>query len=304
MTSAENGETCPCEYIEQPPNELQCNPYQLAELRLECTILIPSSQLSKGIVWFRSHLQTPSDAPEAVSDTGLDRWFVDRLGNEQPNIQILQQNLPSSDGRNMWIRSQLRISNLNDSYIGDYVCRVVVDGSEWLIPSDSVYLQQSSSYTHFGPCSSQFAQSKQERKCAGWDVRNSMSPTTRTSTSQSTPSTSTDQNAPTDSTAPPVDTHSEPPSTETKVTTTKFVDSSTTSIPDQSSGTSNISGSGGDVLIIDDMGDDDETDSNRSLLIELYVSISILVLFGVIIFVLVPVMLYLCFRRKTKGTLQ
>lgn len=296
----ENGETCQCEYIEQPPNELQCNPYQLSELRLECTTLIPSSQLSKEIVWFRSHLQT---APEAVPDTDLDRWFVDRLDNEQPNIQIWQQNLSSSDGRNMWIRSQLRINNLNDSYVGDYLCRVMVGGSEWLIPSDSVYLQQSSAYTHFGPCSSQFAQSKQERKCAGWDARNTLSPTSSTITSQGTLSTSTDPIVSTDSNVPPVDTHSESPSTDTKVTTTNFVDSSTTSVLDQSNG-NNVSGSGDGVLISEDKGDDGEPETNRSLLIELYVSISILVVFGVTIFILVPVMLYLCFRRKTKGTLE
>ncbi len=184
---------------------------------------------------------------------------MNRLDLSHPNIQIREQTQASTATQSTWIRSQLVITNLNDSYIGDYWCRIKDENeNEWFIPSDSVYLQPANAYSHFGECSDQLAQSKQERKCAGWDTTGSTDPNpteyTRAETSQ------------------PM--------------TTEHVSST--------SATNETPGTVGERFT-------EEDDRRQSLANELYISISILVLFGVMVLVLAPATLCLCIKRRRQG---
>ena len=275
-TGSQTSGTCSCEYIEQPPNELQCNPYQNSELVLECTILFPVSLADKSIVWFRSQLQSPSgEAKETGSDSDLDLWQIDRLTGLQPGVQIREQSMQSLNGQNIWARSQLVISDLNDSYVGDYWCRIK-DGEEWLMPSDSVYLQQASTYSHFGACSQEFAQSKQERKCAGWIATVTPPENATTEYLAYTQGTTTQPSTEEETSSP----H---PSTE------EDIFSPTTRA--QTVAVSNVT---------DDEDLDDEV-SARSLATELYIAISILVLFGVMVLIFAPATLYMYIKRRKLG---
>ncbi len=253
-----SGGGCRCEYIEQPPNELQCNPYRNAELRLECTILFPSSQTNKEVVWFRSQLQTQN--PEITeTHSNLDVWSMNRLDLSHPNIQIREQRQASTTTQSTWVRSQLVITDLNDSDVGNYWCKIKDENeNEGFIPSDSVYLQPANAYSNFGECSDQSAQSKEERKCADWDTTGSTDPIptqyTRTESSQ-------------------------PMTTEHVLST-----SATNETPDTVG-----------------EGFTEEDDRRRSLTNELYISISILVLFGVMVLVLAPATLCLCVKRRRQG---
>ena len=275
-TGSQTSGTCSCEYIEQPPNELQCNPYQNLEFVLECTILFPVSQTDKSIVWFRSQLQSPTqEAKETGSDSDLDLWQIDRLSEMQPGVQIREQSMQTQDGQNIWKRSQLAISDLNDSYVGDYWCRIK-DGNDWLIPSDSVYLQQASTYSHFGACSQEFAQSKQERKCAGWIA--TVTPPENATTESSVLTEGT--------TVQPLtkeEISSAHPSTEEDIFSI--------TAHAQTVAVSNVT---------DDEDLDDEARA-RSLATEFYIAISILVLFGVMVLIFAPATLYMCIKRRKQG---
>ena len=158
------------------------------------------------------------------------------------------------DGQNMLTRSQLVISDLNDSHVGNYWCRIK-DGNNGLIPSDSVYLQQASAYSHFGACSQQFAQSKQERKCAGW-------------VTMVTPS----ENA----------------------TTEPLVYADGTTVP--SSTEEDIFSA---YPSTEDL--DDKDSKAQSLTTELYIAISILVLFSVMVLIFTPAILCMCAKKRKQG---
>lgn len=245
MTSLTGGDNCSHKYIEQPPNDIQCNPYQMAELKLECTVHIPSSQLNREVVWFHKSSVPASDLH---SETGT--FLNTKLHNMQPNILIRQQKQTLSGSPQVtWVRSQLQISNLNDSYpIGAYYCSIQVDGVEET-PSDSIYLEPSNAYSHLGACSRLFALSKAESKC--------LIPTM-------VPSPST--------------------------MTTQTVDVSTTHklVHDLSGGSDTERGN-------------QETENGISDQTKLILAISSAIIFGALLCILVPILLYLCYRKKAKA---
>ena len=148
-------------YTEQPPDELPCNPYINSELRLECMVEAPVGSRPQ-VVWFRNTeggLQQDSCLSEMLQNTeGADG---------QPKISIQPQSRTDSSRERIFVRSRLQLHRLNDSVAGAYWCTIVVNGSEFLNPSDPVYLQPSAVYSDFTTsCPLLSAVSKQERKCA------------------------------------------------------------------------------------------------------------------------------------------
>ncbi len=155
---------CLLEYLEQPPDQLTCNPYSNKELKLECTIsLLPGGTLSGRLTvdWFHSPLLL--DSPAVKSET---RLAINRLDSSQENITIQEQML--SRESTLRVRSRLEVSKLDALDVGQYWCGIRIDSTEWMILSDPVTLKPPSEYSRLDPCSTYLVQSKRERKCAMW----------------------------------------------------------------------------------------------------------------------------------------
>ena len=154
------GETGGCQYCytEQPPDELPCNPYINSELRLECMVEAPfGSRLQ--VLWFRS----------TGSGQQQDGCLFELLQNTeaadgQPKISIQPQTRMGSS--RLFVRSRLQVHRLNDSDAGAYWCRILMNDSKLLNPSDPVHLPTEVYSIFTTPCPSLSAVSKQERKCA------------------------------------------------------------------------------------------------------------------------------------------
>lgn len=171
---------CQSEYLEQPPNQLTCNPYVNTELKLECTVSLlnagPLSVVRLTVDWFYSasalsDLQTSTDEPLAIS----------RLNGVQENVTIREQVMVGAS--NVQVRSRLEVLRLDELDVGQYWCGIRIDSLEWMVLSDPVLLQDPQEYANLLPCSTTLAQSKQERKCATWSFRPSVPQSTMSSQS-------------------------------------------------------------------------------------------------------------------------
>ncbi len=148
--------TCQFLYTEQPPDELTCNPYIDGELRLECTVEVPLNSNESAVDWFYS--ESPTTLPSGCNGTQLST-------NQTARISVLT--MPDNLVNGMrFIRTQLRVFELNDIHVGVYWCKVRAEGVTGLLPSDSLYLQPSATYGHLEPCPTNQALSKEENKCA------------------------------------------------------------------------------------------------------------------------------------------
>jgi len=177
----------------------------------------------------------------------------------------LDTELPTTDNRFKRKRSQLTISGLNDSHVGDYWCRVKA-GSEWLVSSDSVTLQPSIAYSNLPACNWAI-QFKDEGKCAD-RVTSPMAPLPEI--------TLTD-------TEDPVTRN---PSTQEMGTTNSV---SVTTRPEPTTmqeATSTLSNT---------------TEDGPTFINELYISISVLVVLGFLVFILTPATLCMCIKRRKRG---
>ena len=329
---------CQYEYTEQPPHQIQCNPYINSQLKLECTVEAPLNQFPQ-VVWFRSRFhQDP--------ESGMDWWIMERLDGSLPGILVREQHRLSSNSYTM--RSQLQISSLDNSDIGDYWCRIVVDGTQWLIPSDTFFLQHSSTYSQYSACTTRFAQSKLERKCAAREPSTATTEAPTTMTVDTTTTTITEATTGVSRTTPntanvyvvesetTISTQPRSYTTEERYSTTKptVVTGSTTPIstPDSrkttteeviddteqqrfttlaprstESSTSSFlqteSLTDSDLLELNKGGPTNETPESRKdnfLRKELYISVAVLLLFGVLILILIPITVCLCIRKRTR----
>lgn len=155
---------CQSEYLEQPPDQLTCNPYFNTELKLECTVsLLAAGPLSGRLTvdWFHSastlgDFQDTADVPLAIN----------RLDDMQDNITIREQVMVG--GSSLRVRSRLEVLDLDEMDVGQYWCGIRIDSMEWMVLSDPVLLQDPGEYVNLLPCSTTVAQSKHERKCAAW----------------------------------------------------------------------------------------------------------------------------------------
>ena len=329
-TGASNSATCQVEYTEQPPDQLQCNPYTNAELRLECTVVAQPNHTPR-LFWFRSrHMQQyqqqqqqqqqeQQQQPGQQSDSESDQWVIERLEASQAGVVIHDQQRTSSTSYS--VRSRLVLSNLDSLDSGDYWCRVLLNGDEWTVPSDAVYLREATYYTQLGACSTSGALSKDEGRCADWNNRistastgtDSQHPTIPTlilpeehmtsrpsmvtkpptSTSRSTTSTSTtDDNigvhlgATTGGISDSMETAT---TTKTTVESTQAVNAGVKESEDVTKGHPNPTDEGSW-----------ENTRQPQFLLELYIAIAVLVIFGMITAILIPITVCMCFRKRRK----
>ena len=162
---------CQLEYVEQPPDQLTCNPYLNMELKLECTVsLLSESQLQTGkqlvVYWY--HSPSVRRDPQTTTSSPL---AITRLDDAQNNVSIREQMmLVGSDVR---LRSQLEVGLRLDSLdgVGKYWCGVRSESIEWMVLSDPLQLQGPAEYEDFPSCRTTRAQSKKERKCASWSFK-------------------------------------------------------------------------------------------------------------------------------------
>lgn len=161
--------TCQSEYLEQPPDELTCNPYINAELRLDCIVSVPNTGPLAGrlsVDWF--HNPMLFGTPELTAENQL---AINRLDDEQENITIREQTMVSTVSHHTRIRSRLEVRKLDKYDVGHYWCGIRIDTSEWMLLSDPLLLEQPSEYAVLEPCSTMVGQSKRERKCATWSFK-------------------------------------------------------------------------------------------------------------------------------------
>lgn len=290
------------------------------------------SQIPK-INWYRSRyiqqgqsdpVQQPweerssSSSEQSRSKRQGGQFITERLDITQPGVNIRQQYRFSGTGSSS-SRSRLELSNIDDFDSGEYWCSVELSGVEpiQIIPSDTVYLREPAFYSRLGACSTAGALSKLQRKCAFASTSNiigtdSVLTTTHTpkgsdgstrvptvkpltvATGGSKPTSSlpntvenADQGATTGGMSNPIK------SGEILATT----DESAQAEVVYSTGT-DVDGSVTGNEIAGDNPTDEDSSANQNVLLELYVAIAVLVIFGVIIMILVPITVWMCFKKK------
>lgn len=314
--------TCQVEYTEQPPDQLQCNPYINAQLRLECTVTAQPNQ-SPALLWYRRQLvqqaqqnqpqqrQQQDDEDEENEEHSRskrsEQWIIERL-NPSQDIFIYHQ------ARNSLMstaaRSRLVLTNLGGSTdSGEYYCVAQVNGVELPVPSDAVFLREPTFYSGLGACAATGALSKQENKCADGSIVATTASSSAPDTPTVTPTAKDIATSSTSSAKPPTMTVSKPTSSETgsngrrgkEVTTSGApnpIDRETTVDPTQAGNTDDSQPvPPEDELIEENPADDDEM-KNPSVLLELYIAIAILVIFGVIIMILIPITVWMCLKKR------
>lgn len=257
---------CQSEYLEQPPDQLTCNPYSNEELKLECTVSVfPGGTLSGRLIvdWFRSPLLEDSLAGENETQQA-----ISRLDNSWGNIAIQEQTRLLQS--NLQVRSRLEVERLDESDVGQYWCGIRIDLTEWMILSDPVPLRSPSKYEGLHPCSTSVAQSKRERKCAMWRFQPPPSPS----------SPSPPQTAPLPG----------PVKTTNSNTVTEVTRNEITTDLEQSTTISSGSVSSGTEIR-------EETEIG-ALTMEFYIAVGILAAFGTVITVLISLVICMCIKYK------
>ena len=143
---------CGFVYTEQPPHHLNCDPYDVNELRLECTAYGPVDS-EFGIAWFRRDTDVSSEAVLVRSEeNGSSIHFQTR-----------------EYGTKSIIRSQLRIQLPRRDAVSVFWCTLTpADGSSvtlQLLPSHAFILRAAESYQNLPSCGLA-PQSSQRVKCA------------------------------------------------------------------------------------------------------------------------------------------
>ena len=295
--------SCQVEYIEQPPDQLLCNPYINAELRLECTVTAQPDQ-NPTLVWYRRQLvQTQQSQQQQEQEESRSRskrseqWIVERL-NPSQDVLIFHQARTST--MSTAARSRLMLRNLGGSDSGEYYCVAQINGEELTVPSDALFLQEFAFYSSLDACATTNALSKEERKCADGS--------TVATASSSVPDISSSP------AKPPTMTVSKPPSGNdgkagAGTTTTavpnpidmEMVRTPETTVDPTQAGNTDDSGSVSAEEELIPTNNDMEMDENPNVILELYIAIAILVIFGVIIVILIPITVWMCLKkRKTR----
>lgn len=158
--------TCQSEFLEQPPDQLACNPYPNTELRLDCIVSVPSTGPLSGrlsVGWFHSSSQPGTHENQLV---------ISRLDSTQENVTIREQTMPvNTNNLQKRVRSRLEVRRLDEHSIGQYWCGIRFDSSEWMLLSDPLLLEPPGEYAGLEPCNTTMGQSKRERKCATWSFK-------------------------------------------------------------------------------------------------------------------------------------
>ena len=258
----------------------------------------------------RSSSSSSSSSSRSKRNT---QWITERLESTQTGVTIQQQTL----GRR--VRSRLRFNNIDGLDSGEYWCSIEINGQqggEEIIPSDTVYLMEPTSYSQLSACATSGALSKLQRKCA-------LSSAVVTTDSKTTTSTPVNPDA--------MSTRSLTVTSETEKPTSAATDggSSTSSLPNSTAenatgvttgetaapfdkeeattttATETLNNPGGS----DSNGPVSEEDTGSgsispNVLLELYIAVAILVIFGVIIVILVPVAVCMCLRKRKNSRIE
>ena len=295
---------CPLEYTEQPPDELLCNPYTNAELRLECTV-VAQTQLSQipKIIWYRSQYNVPQQLPnrqreesqsQSKRNAGGQR-ITQRLDNTQTGVLIRKQSSTSSNTGFYSVRSRLQLSNLVASDSGEYWCAIELNGQELEVSSDEVFLREPAFYSQISTaCSTTGALSKQERKCAVSMA--STSTNSVQSTTQGHDAITTAPKSAVEPSQPTATSGSKPTSSSSSSVPNSGVENTNTTTTTSTNDVSSSSTSGDEMM--GGSSTDDASNTNTNVLLELYIAVAILVIFGVIIIILVPVTICMCLRKR------
>lgn len=240
------------------------------------------------------------------------KFITERLNSTQLRVIIRQQErilrtgLPS-------LRSRLELSDINSFDSGEYWCSVELNGVEQ-IPSDTVDLREPALYSGLGACATTGALFKWQRKCAVASASNSIAtdsvPTTKGSSAStmvprvkpltvttggsSRPASSLpdtvenvdQQGATTSGMSNPVE------SGEILATTDKSAQAA------YNTGNDGVDGSITENEIVGDNPTDKDSSGNQNVLLELYIAVAILLIFGVIIMILIPITVWMCLKKK------
>lgn len=264
---------CQTEYLEQPPDQLTCNPYPNAELRLECIVSMSTSGSLSGrlsVDWFHRPM-LPDTTETATTD---DQLSINRLADSaQGDITIREQRREVTGG-SLQVRSRLEVRGLDQSDVGQYWCGIRIDSEKWTILSDPLLLEEPEEYVGLGTCSMTTGQSKRERKCAMWSFK-PQQPTDATTDSVNTTTSLSTPNGPQEE----LGTQTEP-RVPLSMSNTEDVDvltddGTTTELPEESTGSGPL----------------------------IYIAVGILVGFGIVIIGLFVLVLCMCvkYRKMQKG---
>ena len=122
---------CVYRYEEQPPTNLECNPYLNDMLVLVCNVEGPTQLAFTPFRWYWVPLNTQQ---------------IRRLNESRDKYRITQQAITPTSSRGL--RSQLGVLQLNDSDAGRYFCRAGLSNGTLLTPSNELILNVQSTYTN------------------------------------------------------------------------------------------------------------------------------------------------------------
>lgn len=169
------------EYLEQPPDQLDCNPYPRGELLLECSASLQSEYLHLldaplSVNWYHTKHISEAELRQVLTEDTYQ--LVERplaitlLDNSQENVSIIEQTLAFLSSGEVLVRSRLNVYGLSESDMGAYWCSIHLNytneslSETAVVPSDSVLLKHPHEHAHKKGCSTDIAQSKQRKKCA------------------------------------------------------------------------------------------------------------------------------------------
>ena len=182
MKSIAVSSSCPLEYLEQPPDQLDCNPFTRGELLLECTAIhhpqaLPLDDFSSSALtvnWYHRPEAGGRLAPmedDILLEEGTALTNV-QLVDLQDHISIREQQHGITSSGSLLGQSSLQLYGLNESNVGAYWCSILLSHSNdsspsgHVAPSDPVLLGHVQEHAHKEQCSTNIAQSKQVNKCA------------------------------------------------------------------------------------------------------------------------------------------
>ena len=235
-----------------------------------------------------------------------EQWIVERLDPSSQDVYIYHQERTSPMSNSA--RSRLVLRNLAGSDAGEYYCVAQVDGVELPIPSDAVLLREPNFYSSLGACATTGALSKQESKCA--DGSTVVATTAVPGIPTVTPTAKDIATSSPPSAKPPTMTVSKPSSSETGsdgrggggATTNAVpnpIDEATTIDPTQAGNTDDSQSSvPAEEELIEENPSAANDKKSPNVLLELYIAIAILVMFGVVIMVLIPITVWMCLRKR------
>ena len=143
-------EGCSHRYILQPLRNLQCDPYIMGHLILDCEVTYDPTERAVELVWVFQPLV--EDGTSVAME----------LSNDDSKYIITPERAISLD------RSRLRVNNLNDSDAGSYACQILFANESVAMLSQQLDLFHSDVFAALRspPCQQSVAHSESLMTCA------------------------------------------------------------------------------------------------------------------------------------------